>query len=175
MNLEESKTYKNLETALQGEALAHLKYQFYRSKIANTSKDLENKLDEIVHNEKEHGKIWFKLLHNDEVPDNIINLIDAVHGEIYEHEKMYPEFAKIAYEEGFDEIGDLFTGVAKIEGQHAEEFMSIRNDIDDDILFIENNKEQKWKCLNCGHIYIGKEAPEICPICQHPRKYFVRD
>lgn len=173
MKFEESKTYKNLETALQGEALAHLKYQFYRSKIANTSKDLENKLDEIVHNEKEHGKIWFKLLHDGEVPDNIINLIDAVHGEVHEHEKMYPEFAQIAYDEGFDDIGNLFNSVAKIEGQHAQEFLNIGNNIDDDIIFNES-KPIQWKCLNCGHIIVGKSALNECPVCKHPQKYFVR-
>lgn len=173
MKFEDSKTYKNLETALQGEALAHLKYQFYRSKIANTSKDLENKIDEIVHNEKEHGKLWFKILHNGEVPDDVTNIMDAFQGELYEHQKMYPEFAKIAYDEGFPVIGELFSGVADIEGQHVDEFDAMRRAIDQDSLF-NDIFEKEWKCLNCGHIYIGKEAPEICPICKHPRKYFVR-
>ena len=99
MDFKESKTYKNLEKAFEGEAKAHLKYQFYKSKIANTSKELENLLDEIIHNEKEHGKIWFKLLHNGEVPTDEENLQDAITGELMEYKEMYPNFAKIAYEE----------------------------------------------------------------------------
>lgn len=175
MKFEESETYKNLETALQGEALAHLKYQFYRSKIANTSKDLENKIDEIVHNEKEHGKIWFKLLHEGEVPDNEVNLLDAILGEKYESEEMYPKFAHIAREEGFEDIAKLFEAVADIESNHAFEFEVLKKCVEEEsLVFSDDNLNSKWKCLNCGHIYTGKEAPEICPICQHPRKYFVR-
>ena len=173
MKFEESKTYKNLETALQGEALAHLKYQFYKSKLSNTSKKLENILNEIIHNEKEHGKIWFKLLHNGDVPDDKENLRDAISGELMEHEEMYPMFAKKAYEEGFDEIGDLFSSVAEIEGQHAHEFSVILENIEKDYLF-SDEEEVNWICLNCGHIYYGKHAPDECPVCKHPRKYFVR-
>lgn len=173
MDFKESKTYKNLEKAFEGEAKAHLKYQFYKSKIANTSKELENLLDEIVHNEKEHGKIWFKLLHNGEVPTDEENLQDAITGELMECKEMYPNFAKIAYEEGFNEIGDLFTAISKIEGQHAQEFSVILENIEKDYLF-SDEEEVNWICLNCGHIYYGKHAPDECPVCKHPQKYFVR-
>mgnify|MGYP003296610721 CR=1 FL=1 len=174
MNFKESKTYKNLETALQGEALAHLKYQFYKSKLANTSRGWEKYLDEIVHNEKEHGKIWFKLLHDGEVPDDITNLKDAIKGELTEHKEMYPNFAQVAFDEGFDNIGKLFNLVAEIEGQHADELCEILIKIQNEQLF-EDDEEWGWICLNCGHIHYGTKAPEICPVCNHPQKYFVRD
>lgn len=174
MEFKNSETFKNLKTALQGEALAHLKYQFYRSKISNTSKDLEQHFDEIIHNEKEHAKIWFKLLNEGKVPDNKENLLDAINGETVEHKIMYPNFAKVAYDEGFNKIGDLFSAVAEIEGQHADEFSEMLKNIEEDRLF-KDEEEWDWICLNCGHIYSGKEAPKKCPVCNHPQKYFVRD
>lgn len=174
MELQDSQTYKNLQKAFQGEAMAHLKYQFYKSQLSNTSKAVEKHLDEIIHNEKEHGKIWFKLLHDGQLPSDDENLLDAIRGELHEHEEMYPNFAQVAYEEGFYDIGDLFDSVATIEGQHAEEFEEIRQNLKDGNLF-KDKEECFWICLNCGHIYMGKEAPEVCPVCNHPRKYFVRD
>lgn len=174
MNFQNSQTKKNLEAALKGEALAHLKYQFYKSQLSNISKEIESELDEIIHNEKEHGKIWFKQLHDGAVPDNEANLLDAIEGELYEHSAMYPEFAKKAFEEGFDEIGNLFSGVAEIEGRHAENFENILKNIKEDKLFL-NKEKTDWICLNCGHIVHGvMEAPEECPICKHPQKYFIR-
>lgn len=174
MNLKGTQTEKNLEKALQGEALAHLKYQFYKSQLGKTSKIVENILDEIIHNEKEHGKIWFKQLHDGKLPTDEENLLDAIHGEMHEHKEMYPEFAKVAYEEGFDEIGKLFEGVADIEGQHEEEFSIILKTLKEESLF-KDLDWTGWRCLNCGHIHYGSEAPEECPICNHPQKYFVRD
>lgn len=174
MNFIGSKTQKNLKKALQGEALAHLKYQFYRSQLSKTSKDLAKHLDEIIHNEKEHGKIWFKLLNNDKIPNDQINILNAIDGEIYEHISMYPKFAEEAYEEGFDHIGKLFEGVATIEGQHAEEFDEMLKWLSSKKLF-KDDEEWGWLCLNCGHIHYGKEAPKNCPICNHPQIYFVRD
>ncbi|MBO5180160.1 MAG: rubrerythrin family protein [Clostridia bacterium] len=174
MNLKGTATEKNLKKALEGEALAHLKYQFYRSKIGNLSKDYENRLDEIVHNEKEHGKIWFKLLHGGEVPENTENLLDAIKGETEEHEKMYPEFGRIAREEGFEEIAELFEQVAEIEGKHSKEFAEMLKNIENENIF-EDKEGIEFKCLNCGHIHYGTEAPEECPVCKHPQKYFVRD
>lgn len=174
MDLKGSRTEENLKIALQGEALAHLKYQFYRSKIGNKSKNFESILDEIVHNEKEHGKIWFKLLHGGEVPDDEHNLLDAINGETKEHESMYPEFARIAKEEGFDDIANLFELVAEIEGEHAEDFSEMLKCIEDETLFRDDSPIY-WKCKNCGFYYFGQEPPEKCPVCAHPRKYFVRD
>lgn len=179
MDLKDSKTEKNLMTALEGEALAHLKYQFYRSKISDYSKEYEAILDEIVHNEKEHGKIWFKQLHNGEVPSNIDNLLDAYEGEMLEHLEMYPHFSKIAYEEGFDDIGKLFEEVAEIEGRHMEEFELLRENIEENRVFNNSLTDGKsymslWKCLNCGYQYEGTEALDECPVCKHPRKYMTR-
>ena len=174
MDFKDSKTFKNLKKAFSGESEAHLKYQFYKSQLAKTSKDLEKHLDEIVHNEKEHGKIWFKLLHDGKLPDDVDNLLDAIKGEKEEYLNMYPEFAKVAFEEGYEKIGKLFEEVAKIEGQHAEEFSEILKNIQDEWLF-KDEEEWGWICQNCGHIHYGKEAPEKCPVCDHPKKYFVRD
>ena len=179
MELKGSKTEKNLETALQGEALAHLKYQFYRSSISNYSKEYEQILDEIVHNEKEHGKIWFKQLHDGKVPDDANNLLDAYLGEKYEHLEMYPEFSKVAYEEGFTEIGKLFEEIAKIEGYHMLQFEQMRENVVKDIAFYGSIEDGKvlpvdWKCLNCGYHYNGNEALEKCPVCNHPMKYFIK-
>lgn len=171
MKFENSKTKENLKKALQGESLAHLKYQFYRSKISQISKELEQELDEIVHNEKEHGKIWFKKLNNDKIPDDVTNLKDAIKGEWYEANKMYPEFAKTAKEEGFTEIAYLFEEIGKIEEEHWAKFETILMKIEDESLFTSKTKKE-WKCLNCGHILISNEAPEECPICKHPIKYF---
>ena len=174
MILKGSNTEKNLEKALQGEALAHLKYQFYRSKISNYSKEFESRLDEIVHNEKEHGKIWFKLLHDGSVPDDKENLLDAIAGETEEHENMYPEFARVARSEGFNEIAELFEMVAEIEGNHAKDFSKMLKCIENETLF-EDEKPVYWKCGNCGFYYLGQEPPEKCPVCAHPTKYFARD
>lgn len=173
MKIENSKTKQNLEAALQGEALAHLKYQFYRSKISNTSKELEKEFDEIIHNEKEHGKIWFKQLHNGEVPENIDNLKDAIAGELYEAHEMYLDFAFEADEEGFSDIAKLFIDIAAIEAKHAEKFEETLEKIEKNTLF-EEKTPVEWKCLNCGHIIIREKPPETCPVCDHPQKYFVK-
>lgn len=174
MNLEGTETKKNLELALKGEALAHLKYQFYRSMIGNLSKEYESILDEIVHNEKEHGKIWFKLLHDGVVPVDDVNLADAIAGECYEFAEMYPEFGRIAREEGFEDIAELFEEVAVIEGRHADVFRSLKDSVEEDSIFVDDNLNTEWKCLNCGFVVEGGFAPEVCPICSHPQKYFVR-
>lgn len=173
-NLENTQTKENLQKALQGEALAHLKYQFYKSKLVDFNKSYENVLDEIIHNEKEHGKIWFKLLHDGSVPDNETNLIDAIEGETYEYREMYTTFGDVAHEEGFDEIADLFYSVAEIEGNHADKFDGILLDIRKKEGYYKSVDESKWKCLNCGFVFDGKNAPTVCPVCKHPQKYFTR-
>ena len=170
MNLKGTYTEKNLITAIQGEALAHFKYQIYASLLGKESKDVENRINEIAHNEKEHGKVWKKALLGDDYYDNKKNLLDAIDGELHEHKEMYPEFARIAREEGFDEIADLFEKVADIEGHHAMEFKNILNKDINNI----HSKHILYKCLNCGYIYQGDEAPQVCPVCQHPHNYFVR-
>jgi len=172
MNFEESETKKNLEKALQGEALAHLKYQFYKSKLVDYNKGYENILDEIIHNEKEHGKLWFKLLHDNEVPSNEENLVDAIKGETYESTEMYLDFGRIAEDEGFTDIANLFYEVADIEGTHAGKFKDIKKGLDDQY---HSLLPVVWKCLNCGHELISRDAPDTCPVCKHPKKYFIEE
>lgn len=172
---EESETKKNLTAALQGETLAHLKYQFYKSKISNLSKEFEAELDEIIHNEKEHGKIWFKKLHNGEIPDNIENLKDAIAGEKHECSQMYPSFAEMAEKEGYYEIATLFRKVGEIECSHWERFEEILKEIESDSVFKNDEENIEWKCLNCGYIHRGKRAPDSCPVCNHPKKYFKKN
>lgn len=171
--LKNTKTERNLKEALQGEALAHLKYQFYRSKISDYSKEYEQIFDEIVHNEKEHGKIWFKMLNEGTVPDNMSNLMDAYIGERKEHIEMYPYFSRVAEEEGFIEISRLFHEIGEIEGKHMETFKKMMADIGNETTF-SSEDTVIWKCLNCGYQYGGKEAIEECPICKHPQKYFIK-
>ena len=158
---------------MQGEALAHLKYQFYRSKLVDYNKKYENLLNEIIHNEKEHGKIWFKLLH-DGIPSNEENLLDAITGEKYECEEMYREFGKVAKKEGYDKIANLFFEIAKIECSHAEKFKEIISELTNEDIFESDMETTKWKCLNCGYVAEGYSAPLECPICEHPQKYFVK-
>ena len=167
--LKGTETEKNLKLALQGEALAHLKYQFYKSKLIDFNKKYEVLLDEIIHNEKEHGKIWFKLLHDDNIPSNEENLLDAIKGESYEHLTMYPKFADVAEQEGFVEVAELFRKVAIIEGNHSKQFNQIKDEVTDDDFYITDGY---WKCLNCGHIFKGDL--EVCPVCKHPKKYFIK-
>ncbi len=171
VDLKDTQTEKNLYRALTGEALAHLKYQFYKSKLTDEYKEYELLLDEIIHNEKEHGKIWFKLLNNGEIPSNKECLEDAIHGETFEHTDMYPTFSQIAEEEGFHEIAELFREVAEIEGRHSEEFSNILKEVQDGDYFRAENTVE-WKCLNCGEIVKSVKAPNICPVCNHPQKYF---
>ena len=167
-------TYDNLMKAFEGEAKAHLKYQFYKSKIAKFSKEFEKEFEEIIHNEKEHGKIWFKYLYGGEIPNDIENLKDAMMGENHEYLEMYPEFARIAREEGFEDIAESFENVGIIEGNHRDKFYEILNNIEQEKVFKDDDVHY-WKCQNCGYIIYSKQAPLTCPVCDHPQKYFIRD
>ena len=171
MELKGTKTEKNLQKALQGEALAHLKYQWYKSQLGNLSKEYEKILDEIVHNEKEHGKIWFKALHNGSMPNDLDNLLDSYEGEKLEHLEMYPHFSRVAEEEGFKDISRLFYQIGLIEGYHMEQFQQLREHLGD---VHKSSEEVVWKCLNCGYKVKGEDAPDVCPVCNHPRKYFTK-
>lgn len=175
-SLKGSETEKNLRRALEGEALAHLKYQFYKSVVSDYSKEFENILDEIIHNEKEHGKIWFKQLHGGEMPSSYMSMVDSMSGELYECHELYPKFSEIAKEEGFDEISQLFDEISKIECKHANVFKEMKENFTKDLNMHKNVFEfddvVEWKCLNCGHIHIGKNAPDVCPVCNHPQKFF---
>ena len=172
MELEGSKTEKNLMAAFAGESQAHTKYLYYASKAKKDGYvQMANLFEETALNEKEHAKIWFKLLHEGEVPDTMTNLKDAANGENYEWTDMYATFAKEAQEEGFTRIAKLFEMVAKIEKEHEERYRKLLKNIEDGVVFSKEN-DAVWQCANCGHIVIGKKAPQICPVCEHPQSYF---
>ena len=126
---------------------------------------------ETAGNEKEHAKIWFKLLHDGAVPGTAENLKDAAAGERYEWTEMYAEFAKTAREEGFDTLAELFDGVGAVEKEHEERYLTLLKNLEEGVVF-KRGDEYVWKCRNCGHIHFGKTAPEVCPICAHPQAYF---
>ncbi len=170
--LKGSKTYQNLQTAFSGETQAYTKYQYYSSKAKKDGfEQIAALFDETASNEKEHAKIWFKYLHDGEVPDTSTNLKDAIKGEEYENTEMYKKFAAQAREEGFVEIAEKFEGVGAIEKEHEERYRKLLKNVEDDIVF-KSDKVTVWKCRNCGYIYVGENAPEICPVCSHPQSFF---
>ena len=172
MNLKGSKTEQNLMAAFAGESQARNKYTYYASKAKKEGyEQIAAIFEEKKKNEKEHAKMWFKLLHEDEVPSTIENLEDAANGENYEWTEMYAEFAKVAHEEGFDKIAFLFEGVAKIEKEHEERYKALLANIKEGKVF-EKGEKMMWVCRNCGHVHFGEKAPEVCPICAHPQAYF---
>ena len=171
MELKGSKTAANLMTAFSGESQAHTKYLYYASKAKKDGYVQIGKLfEETALNEKEHAKIWFKLLH-DGMPSTEANLADAAAGENYEWTDMYAQFAKEAREEGFDHIADLFDGVATIEKEHEERYRKLLANIEGGLVFSRDG-DMIWQCSNCGHIHVGPKAPEVCPVCAHPQSYF---
>ena len=172
MNLKGSKTEKNLLAAFAGESQAYTKYTYYASKARKDGyQQIGDLFEETAKNEKEHAKIWFKQLHGGEMPETTENLKDAAAGENYEWTDMYATFAKEAKEEGFTELARLFKGVAAIEKAHEERYLKLLKNIEDGIVFSRDG-DTIWKCGNCGHIVVGKKAPEICPVCAHPKAYF---
>ena len=173
MELKGSKTEANLMTAFAGESQARNKYTYYASKAKKDGYvQIAQIFEETANNEKEHTKIWFKLLHDDGIPTTIENLKDAAAGENYEWTEMYAEFAKVAKEEGFDRIAALFEMVAKIEKDHEERYKKLLANIEGGLVFSRDG-DMMWICSNCGHVHIGKEAPELCPVCAHPKAYFM--
>ncbi|MBQ9535501.1 MAG: rubrerythrin family protein [Clostridia bacterium] len=171
MKLKGSRTEANLMTAFAGESQARNKYTYYASKAKKEGyEQIAALFLETADNEKEHAKIWFKLLH-DGVPDTVTNLKDAAAGENYEWADMYATFAKEAREEGFDDIAALFEGVGKIEKEHEERYLALLRNLESGRVFKKDEKKI-WICRNCGHIHYGEEAPEACPVCSHPRAYF---
>ena len=172
MELKESKTYENLMTAFAGESQARNKYTYYASQARKDGyEQIAAIFEETANNEKEHAKMWFKELHDGEVPSTLENLNDAANGENYEWTDMYDNFAKVAREEGFTRIALLFEGVAKIEKEHEERYRKLIANIEDGLVFSKDG-DTIWKCRNCGHIVIGKKAPAVCPVCSHPQSYF---
>lgn len=173
MELKGSRTEANLMTAFAGESQARNKYTYYASKAKKDGYvQIAQIFEETANNEKEHAKIWFKLLHDGGIPTTVENLKDAAEGENYEWTEMYAEFAKVAKEEGFNHIAALFEMVAKIEKEHEERYKKLLANIDGGVVFSKDN-DIVWICSNCGHIHIGKKAPEICPVCAHPQAYFM--
>jgi len=172
MELKGSKTEANLMTAFAGESQARNKYTYYASKAKKEGyEQVAAIFEETAGNEKEHAKMWFKLLHNDGVPSTIENLKDAANGENFEWTDMYKEFAETAKEEGFDHIAYLFESVGNIEKHHEERYRKILDNIESGKVF-KRTEEKMWICRNCGHIHYGSEAPEVCPVCAHPQSYF---
>ncbi len=172
MNLSGTKTEKNLMEAFAGESQARNKYTYFASKAKKEGyEQIAAIFLETADNEKEHAKLWFKLLNGGEVGTTVENLKSAAEGENFEWTDMYDRFAKEAREEGFDYIAGLFEGVAKIEKEHEERYRKLLDNVENGLVFSKDG-DKIWKCRNCGHICIGKEAPEICPVCAHPRAYF---
>ena len=170
-NLKGTKTEANLMAAFAGESQARNKYTYYASKARKEGlQQIAALFEETANNEKEHAKIWFKLLH-DGIGTTEENLKDAAAGENYEWTEMYAEFAKVAKEEGFDHIAYLFEAVGAIEKEHEERYRTLLENLTEGKVF-ERGEIKIWQCANCGHIHVGTSAPEMCPVCSHPRAYF---
>jgi rubrerythrin len=172
MELKGSRTEANLMAAFAGESQARNKYTYYASKAKKDGfVQIAKIFEETADNEKEHAKIWFKLLHDGEIPATDANLADAAAGENYEWTDMYAGFAKEAEEEGFTKIAALFRMVAAIEKEHEERYRKLLANVNDEVVFSKDH-DVIWQCSNCGHIMIGKKAPQMCPVCAHPQAYF---
>ena len=170
--LKGTKTEANLAAAFAGESQATNKYTYYASKAKKDGYvQIAQLFEETAGNEREHAKLWFKLLHGGAVPGTMENLADAAAVENYEWTDMYATFAKEAREEGFDEIAAKFEMVGAIEKTHEERYRRLLKNIEDAIVFSRDG-DSVWQCSNCGHIVIGQKAPEICPVCNHPQSYF---
>ena len=170
--LKGTKTEKNLMEAFAGESQARNKYTYYASKAKKDGyEQIAAIFQETADNEKEHAKMWFKLLHDGQVPSTEENLKDAANGENFEWTNMYDRMAKEAKEEGFDHIAYLFKAVGEIEKEHEARYKKLLENIENGIVFSKDG-DRIWKCRNCGHIVIGKQAPEVCPVCAHPQSYF---
>ena len=170
MNLKGTETEKNLWTAFAGESQARNKYTYFASKAKKEGyEQIAAIFEETANNEKEHPKMWFKLL--DGIGSTPENLKAAAEGENYEWTDMYDGFAKTARKEGFEAIAKLFEGVAAIEKHHEERYRKLLKNVEDKVVFSKDG-DAIWQCRNCGHIVVGKEAPAVCPVCAHPQAYF---
>lgn len=174
MNIKGTKTEQNLMTAFAGESQARNKYTYFASKARKDGyEQIASIFEETANNEKEHAKIWFKLLNGGEISSTEENLKSAAEGENYEWTDMYAEFAKTAKEEGLDHIAFLFEQVAAIEKEHEMRYKKLLKNIEDELVF-SSEGDTIWICRNCGHIVIGKKAPEVCPVCNHKQSFFER-
>ena len=171
MDLKGTRTEANLMSAFAGESMATNKYTYFASKAKKDGyQQIAAIFEETAGNEREHAKMWYKLLHGG-IGDTLENLGHAAEGENYEWTDMYDKFAKEAEEEGFDEIARLFRGVAAIEKGHEERYRKLISNIEEGLVFSKDG-DMVWVCRNCGHVVIGKQAPEVCPVCAHPQAYF---
>ena len=171
MELKGSKTEQNLMTAFAGESQARNKYTYYASKARKDGyEQIAAIFEETANNEKEHAKLWFKQLHGGEIPDTMQNLEDAAAGENYEWTEMYKEFAEVARQEGFDRISYLFESVGKIEAEHEKRYLTLLKNVKDDKVFHKDG-DKIWICRNCGHVYVGKDALDVCPVCNHKQSF----
>ncbi len=172
MEFKNSKTYKNLQEAFAGESMARNKYTYYASQAKKDGyEQIAAIFEETANNEKEHAKMWFKAMNDDKVPDTLTNLLAAAAGENGEWTEMYKRMAEEAREEGYTTLAAKFEGVAKIEKNHEERYRKLAANIKSETVFAKRG-EKVWVCRNCGHIHIGKKAPEMCPVCAHPKAYF---
>ncbi len=172
MELKGSKTEANLMTAFAGESQARNKYTYFASKAKKDGyEQIAAIFEETANNEKEHAKMWFKLLCGGEIPGTADNLKAAADGENFEWTDMYDKFAKEAKEEGFDRIAYLFEAVGAIEKEHEARYRKLLENVENGLVFSKDG-DKIWQCRNCGHIVIGREAPEVCPVCSHPKAYF---
>ncbi|MBP3619227.1 MAG: rubrerythrin family protein [Clostridia bacterium] len=170
--LKGTKTEKNLMEAFAGESQARNKYTYYASKAKKDGyEQIAAIFTETADNEKEHAKMWFKELHGGSVPDTLTNLFDAAAGERGEWTEMYKRMAEEAREEGFEAIAKKFEGVAAIEKRHEERYNKLAELVKEGKVFVKSEKKM-WICRNCGHIHVGDVAPEVCPVCVHPKAYF---
>ena len=170
MELKGSRTEQNLWAAFAGESQARNKYSYFASKAKKEGyEQIAALFETTANNEKEHAKMWFKELGG--IGSTAENLKAAAEGENYEWTDMYAEFAKVADEEGFTELAEKFRGVAAIEKSHEERYLKLLNNVEMQAVF-EKSEEIMWECRNCGHLVIGKKAPEVCPVCAHPQSYF---
>lgn len=171
MSLKGTKTEQNLMAAFAGESQAAMKYGYYASKAKKDGYvQISKYFEKTAANEKEHAKLWFKLLH-DGMPSTEENLLDAANGENYEWTDMYKEFARVAREEGFEDIAKTMEGVAAIEKHHEERYRKLLGNVQGKVVYAKDDVVV-WECLNCGHLHIGKEAPAVCPVCDHAQSYF---
>ena len=170
MDLKGTRTEANLQAAFAGESQARNKYTYFASKARKEGYvQIARLFEETADNEKEHAKIWFKLLNG--IGSTAENLLAAAEGENYEWTDMYDQFAREAREEGFEDIAKLFEGVGAIEKEHEERYRKLLANLKDGLVFSRDG-DTIWQCANCGHIVIGKQAPEVCPVCNHPQAYF---
>ena len=172
MNLKGTKTEANLQAAFAGESQARNKYTYFASKAKKDGYvQIAAIFEETANNEKEHAKLWYKLLNGGSIGSTVENLKEAAGGESYEWTDMYDNFAKEAREEGFEEIARLFEGVAAIEKEHEERYRKLLENVEKELVFSKDGNVI-WQCANCGHICVGRKAPEVCPVCAHPQAYF---